>query len=412
MKYEEVLEWMYSQLPMYQRKGKSAYKKDLTNIKKLAKHLGNPENKFRSIHIAGTNGKGSVSHMLASVLQEAGYKTGLYTSPHLVDFRERIRINGQMIRKNCVINFIKRNKDFFIKNRLSFFEMTVGLAFEQFAKKKVDIAVVEVGLGGRLDSTNIINPEASVITNISKDHTAMLGNDLKPIAFEKAGIIKPNVPVVIGELQKETIDVFKKIAGEKSAPLYIAQNNKPLKYTSDLKGNYQEKNIKTVLKTLEILQSKGFVISEAAIKKGLLKVRENTGLRGRWDITQEKPLVILDTAHNEAGIKEVVKQLLQLKSNQIHIILSMVNDKDYVSMLKLFPKEDALYYITKADIPRALDEKILYKAAIKLGLKARLYENVHSAVDAAMIEAGKNDVVFVGGSTFTIADFLKKINFL
>jgi len=405
VKYEEVLEWMYSQLPMYQRKGKFAYKKDLINIKKLAKHLGNPEKKFRSIHIAGTNGKGSVSHMLASVLQEAGYKTGLYTSPHLVDFRERIRINGQMIRKNCVINFIKRNKDFFIKNRLSFFEMTVGLAFEQFAKKKVDIAVVEVGLGGRLDSTNIINPEVSVITNISKDHTAMLGNDLKQIAFEKAGIIKPNVPVVIGELQKETIDVFKKIAGEKSAPLYIAQNNKALKYTSDLKGNYQEKNIKTVLKTLDILQSKDFVISEAAIKKGLLKVRENTGLRGRWDIIQENPLIILDTAHNEAGIKEVVKQLLGLNYNRLHIVLSMVNDKDFVSILKLFPK-DALYYITKADIPRALDEKILYNTAIKEGLKAKSYQNIQLAFDAALSSANKEDIVFVGGSTFTVAGIL------
>ncbi len=407
MKYEEVLQWMYSQLPMYQRKGKSAYKKDLTNIKKLAKHLGNPEKKIRSIHIAGTNGKGSVSHMLASVLQEAGYKTGLYTSPHLVDFRERIRINGQMIRKNCVINFIKRNKDFFIKNRLSFFEMTVGLAFEQFAKKQVDISVIEVGLGGRLDSTNIIVPEVSVITNISKDHTNMLGSDLKQIAYEKAGIIKPNVPVVIGELQKETLDVLKKIAFEKSAPLYIAQNNKPLKYASNLRGNYQEKNIKTVLKTLEILQSKGFVISEAAIKKGLLKVRENTGLRGRWDIIQENPRIILDTAHNEAGIKEVVKQLLQLEFKQMHIILSIVNDKDYVSMLKLFPKE-ADYYITKANIPRALDEKILYKAAVKLGLKANFYENIQLAVDAAMSKAGMNDVVFIGGSTFTVADFFKK----
>ncbi len=404
MNYNETIEWMFGLLPMYQHQGKTAYKKDLTNIHKLSLHLGEPHKQFKSIHIAGTNGKGSVSHMLASVLQEAGYKTGLYTSPHLKDFRERIRINGQMIRKNCVINFIKRNENFIKQNNLSFFELSVGMAFEYFAKKKVDIAIIETGLGGRLDSTNIINPELSIITNISKDHTSLLGNSLKEIAYEKAGIIKKRTPVVIGEYTEETWKVFEKVAKDKEAPLYLSKRFRNLP-SSDLKGKYQEKNIQTLLSAIEILKNNGYTINDKVLERGLKNVQKNTGLRGRWDILNEKPKVIADTAHNEAGINEVIDQLNSLSYTKLHIVLSMVNDKDIESILKLFPVK-ATYYFSKASIPRGLDAEILKKKAQVYQLKGDSYETVGKAYRAALKNASPNDLIFVGGSTFTVAEII------
>jgi dihydrofolate synthase/folylpolyglutamate synthase len=395
---------MYAQLPMYQRQGKTAFKKDLNNILKLSKHLGQPEKQFKSIHIGGTNGKGSTSHMLASVLQKAGYKVGLYTSPHLKDFRERIRINGQMIRKNCVINFIKRNQKFLEQNKLSFFEMTVGIAFDYFAKKQVDIAIIEVGLGGRLDSTNIIIPELSIITNISFDHTQMLGDTLEKIAFEKAGIIKTNVPVIIGESVLETKKVFEEKAEKEMAPIYFV-DDKPAKYKSDLQGNYQVKNIKTVLTAINILQEKAYKITDKHIKNGLLSVKINTGLRGRWDILNTQPLSIADTAHNKAGLQYVLQQLQALEYDKLHIVLSVVNDKDLASILPLFPT-NAVYYFSKAQIQRGLAAETLQNEAEKFGLRGRSYASVQKAYRQALQNAGKNDVVFIGGSTFTVAEVI------
>jgi len=403
--YNDTLQWMYQQLPMYQRQGKTAFKKDLTNIKKLAIHLANPENKFSSIHVGGTNGKGSTSHMLASILQEAGYKVGLYTSPHLKDFRERIRLNGQMMRKNCVINFIKRNKTFLEENNLSFFEMTVGMAFEYFAKKQVDIAIIEVGLGGRLDSTNIITPVLSVITNISLDHTQMLGNTLAKIAFEKAGVIKPNVPVIIGETTPETKKVFEQKALQQNAPINFVNQEQNTNYLSDLQGNYQAKNIRTALASVEILRQKGFDISNNHIKNGLLSVKKNTGLRGRWDILQTHPLTIADTAHNKAGLQYVLQQLQNIEYQKLHIVLSVVNDKDLDSILPLFSK-NAMYYFSKAQIQRGLDAQLLQQKASTFGLKGKTYTSVQLAYQEAQKNANQNDIIFIGGSTFTVAEVI------
>ena len=405
MTYDDTIQWLFSQLPMYQRQGKQAFKKDLNNILKLDKYLGQPSQKFKSIHIAGTNGKGSVSHMLASVLQEAGYKTGLYTSPHLKDFRERIRINGQMIRKNCVINFVKRNRSFFEANHLSFFEMTVGLAFEQFSKKQVDIAVIETGLGGRLDSTNIIRPELSIITNIGKDHTAMLGETLEKIAFEKAGIIKPATPVVIGKYQKETQAVFKEIAKKNKAELFFSQDFKTKDYETDLKGNYQAENKQTLLAAIEILKKSGWQITDKAIEIGLKNVIINTGLRGRWDILNDKPLAIADTAHNKDGLQYVLRQIQETPHNHLHFVLSFVNDKNLDEILPMFPK-NADYYFSKAQIPRALNEKELLKKALQNGLKGQDYPDIKHAYKAALKQADADDLIFVGGSTFTVAEII------
>ena len=390
---------------MYQRQGKQAFKKDLANIIAFDKYMGQPSRKFKSIHVAGTNGKGSVSHFLASILQESGYKTGLYTSPHLTDFRERIRINGQMIRKNCVINFVKRYQKFFNKHRLSFFEMTVGMAFEHFAKKQVDIAVVETGLGGRLDSTNIIHPELSIITNIGFDHTNMLGDTLEKIAGEKAGIIKQDTPVVIGRKQLETYPVFEQVAHLKNAPLIYAEDFKINKYESGLKGNYQQENIRTVMAAVNELRQRGWQIPENAIKAGLKNVIKNTGLRGRWDILQTKPVIIADTAHNQDGITAVMKQLLEMPHKNLHMVLSFVNDKDLDHILTLFPK-NAIYYFSKAQIPRALDEKILQQKAAEYGLKGQSFPNIIQAYQAAKQAASSDDLIFVGGSTFTVAEVL------
>ncbi len=405
MNYQDTIQWMFARLPMYQRQGKTAFKKDLTNILKLDVHLGYPSQKIKSVHVAGTNGKGSVSHLLASILQEAGYTTGLYTSPHLKDFRERIRINGQPIRKNCVINFIKRNKTFLEQNQLSFFEMTVGMAFEYFAKKQVDIAIIETGLGGRLDSTNIIRPEVSVITNIGLDHTQMLGDTLEKIAREKAGIIKEKTPVVIGRKQKETQKVFEETAARKKAPVYYSTYENTKLYPSALKGNYQKENIATVLKTIAVLRSKNYRITDKNIQNGLLNVIKNTGLRGRWDILQQNPLVIADTAHNEDGLKIVIQQLSGLDFDKLHIVLSVVNDKNLDKILPLFPKK-ATYYFSKANIPRGLEAGVLQQNAQTYGLKGKIYPNVSSAYQTALQKAGKNDLIFIGGSTFTVAEII------
>jgi dihydrofolate synthase/folylpolyglutamate synthase len=403
MDYKNTINWMFSQLPMYQRQGNTAFRKDLTNSIALSKHLNFPESRFKTIHVAGTNGKGSTSHMLASVLQEAGYKVGLYTSPHLKDFRERVKINGKLINKIEVVNFIKNNKSFFESNNLSFFEMTVGLAFDCFAKHKVDIAVVEVGLGGRLDSTNIITPEVSVITNIGYDHTQFLGETLPEIAFEKAGIIKNNVPVVIGEYQKKVFSVFEKIAKEKSSPLFLASKNENNDYISDLKGSYQIHNIKTVLQTIEVLKTKGFAVSEKNIRNGLQKVVKNTELLGRWQVLNKQPKVICDTAHNAEGLRYVLKQLQEEQFDRLHIVLGVVNDKDLKSVLPLFPK-NAIYYFCRPNIPRGLDELEFQQQCAEFQLIGKAYNSVQAAYETALDKAGKNDLIYIGGSTFVVAE--------
>ncbi len=404
MNYEATLHWMFSKLPMYQRQGSTAFKKDLTNTLALAEHLKNPQLQFKSIHVAGTNGKGSTSHMIASILQEAGYKVGLYTSPHLKDFRERIKVNGKMLRKNCVINFVKRNRSFLEQQGLSFFEMTVGLAFEHFAKQEVDIAVIEVGLGGRLDSTNIINPEVSVITNIGYDHTQMLGETLAEIAFEKAGIIKEKTPVVIGERQEEEIlSVFKKQAANKKALLTLAEDKVTTIYHTDLQGNYQQKNIKTAVAAIVILKSKGFKISDKNIRNGFLCVVKNTGLLGRWQYLSKKPTVVCDTAHNKEGLAYVLGQLQSEPYKKLHIVLGMVADKNLETILPMFPT-DAQYYFCRPNIPRGLDATILQNHAEKLNLKGIAYTSVAHALMEAKQKASKEDVIFVGGSTFVVAE--------
>ncbi|MCZ4317367.1 bifunctional folylpolyglutamate synthase/dihydrofolate synthase [Aequorivita viscosa] len=405
MNYSETIAWLFAQLPMYQRVGQSAYKADLAATINLAKHLNNPEKKFKSVHVAGTNGKGSTSHMLASVFQEAGYKTGLYTSPHLMDFRERIKIDGEMIPKQYVLEFVENHKSFFEENKLSFFEMTVGLAFDYFRNEKVAIAIVEVGMGGRLDSTNIIIPEVSVITNIGLDHTQFLGKTLEKVAGEKAGIIKPNVPVVIGETVPETQHVFKTIASEKNAPIKFAEGLNTPDFISDLKGIYQEKNIKTVLTTLKILQEKGWNISEENIKKGLLNTVKNTGLMGRWQVLGNNPKVVCDTGHNKEGLQLVTAQLAKESYKKLHIVLGVVSDKDLASVLPLFP-QNATYYFCKPNIPRGMDASLLLSSARGFGLIGEEYISVSNAYKAALRAASEQDLIFIGGSTFVVAEVL------
>lgn len=404
MNYQETTEWLFNQLPMFQQQGASAYKKDLSNTIALVNHLNNPENKFKSIHVAGTNGKGSTSSMLASVLQEAGYKVGLYTSPHLKDFRERIKINGKEITEDYVVQFVKENKSFFEQNQLSFFEMTVGLAFQYFADEQIDVAIIEVGLGGRLDSTNIITPLVSVITNIGLDHTQFLGNTLKLIAAEKAGIIKQNIPVVVGEYLSETKSVFVETAHKNNAVLYFAQDNKIQDLPSDLLGDYQIKNKKTVLQTIDLLNNH-FNISEQAIKEGLLKVVKNTGLLGRWQQLGENPTVICDTAHNAHGLQIVMNQIKKQKFNNLHIILGVVNDKDLDSILPLFPKK-AFFYFCKPNISRGLKGEELKEKASKFGLIGEVYDSVSIAYQVALKKAIPSDFIYIGGSTFVVAEIL------
>lgn len=427
MNYQQTLDYMYSQLPMFQRIGSAAYKDNLDNTIAICKLLNNPENKFKSIHVAGTNGKGSTSHMLASILQSAGYRVGLYTSPHLKDFRERIKINGELIPESYVIDFVSTYKNDFEKIQPSFFEMTVGLAFDYFANSNIDIAVVEVGLGGRLDSTNVITPELSIITNISFDHTALLGNTLEKIAIEKAGIIKKGIPVVIGETHPETKTTFETKAKDSSITfadqLFVAKNSHQISNTrfflemdilknkaiyleklqSELLGQYQQKNIPTVLTAIELLTKKGFSITEQHIRNGIKSVVQQTGLLGRWQILSTTPLTIADTGHNEAGIKEVLSQIQLTPHQQLHFVIGMVNDKDISTILNMLPK-NAIYYFCKAAIPRALPANELAEQANSIGLVGKTYSSVKEALTVAQKTAKQNDLVFVGGSTFTVAE--------
>ena len=403
--YSQTVEWMFQQLPMYQHIGTSAFKKDLTNSILFAQVLGNPHKNFKSIHVAGTNGKGSTSHILASILQEANYKVGLYTSPHLKDFRERIKINGIEIQEVEVIDFISRNMVFLEENKLSFFEMTVGMAYDYFSEQKVDIAIIEVGLGGRLDSTNIITPVLSVITNIGLDHTQMLGNSMEEIAFEKAGIIKPGIPVIIGETQPETIPVFKEVATKMHAKIIFSEDFPASRLTSDLNGNYQKHNIQTVSIAIEKLTKTGWKISEDDVYNGLLKVRKNTGLRGRWDVLRTNPKVICDTAHNKEGLSYVFDQLKEEKYEKLHIVFGVVSDKDLGSILPLFPKT-ATYYFCKPNIPRGMDQFELQKRCLASGLHGEAYNSVKAAFASALKNSTKHDVIFIGGSNFVVAEML------
>lgn len=429
--YDETLDYLYNKLPMFQRSGPPAYKHSLDNTLKLDKYYSHPHRNFKTIHVAGTNGKGSVSHMLAAIFQKAGYKTGLYTSPHLKDFRERIRINGQKIEEDFIVSwtddFIRRNIKWKIEP--SFFELTVIMAFDYFSQQNVDIAVIEVGLGGRLDSTNIISSEVSLITNISFDHTDLLGNTLKEIASEKAGIIKKGIPVVIGQTHQETKEVFVEKAIEVCSPIYFAdqqysseysmmgmdgkqivnirQNNQVVypELKTGLAGIYQRRNVPTVLKTCDVLKEKGWEISESDIYGGISEVVEMTGILGRWQVLGHNPLIVCDTGHNEDGIRMVVEQINQTVFKKLHFIFGAVADKDISKVLAILPK-DAVYYFTKANIPRALNEKILKEQASDYGLKGESYPIVLEAFEKAKKTAGVNDLIFIGGSTFVVAEVL------
>ena len=402
MNYQETLSWMFNQLPMFQTQGKTALNNKLNRTIAFASVLGNPEKKFKTLHIAGTNGKGSSSSMLASILQEAGYKVGLYTSPHLKDFRERIKINGVEIPEERVVSFIAAHKDFLATYHLSFFEMTVGLAFDYFAEEKVDIGVIEVGLGGRFDSTNIITPEVSLITNISKDHTDILGNTLPEIAFEKAGIIKKNTPVVISEYQEETAPVFIKRAKEENAPIVFA-NELTTNLTTDLQGIYQQKNIKGVIAVTDFLKHQGWDISDENLKNGLLNVVKNTHLKGRWQTLSTHPTVVCDTGHNIGGLTYVMEQLKKQTYTQLHIVIGFVKEKDVKGVLELFPKE-AHYYFCSPNIKRGLAVEILKEIATAKGLKGEAYSSVQEAVSAAKAKAQPTDFIFIGGSTFVVSE--------
>jgi len=393
---------MFNRLPMFQTQGKNALNNKLDNILTFTSALGNPQTKFKSLHIAGTNGKGSSSSMLASILQEAGYKVGLYTSPHLKDFRERIKIDGKEIPEDYVVNFISENKSFLEKHSLSFFEMTVGMAFSYFAEEKVDIAVIEVGLGGRFDSTNIITPEVSLITNISKDHTDILGDTLPKIAFEKAGIIKQNVPVVISEYQEETAPVFTARAKEIKAPI-IFTNHIETSLTTDLQGAYQEKNIKGVIAVTELLIHQGWDITPENIAQGLLHVVHNTNLKGRWQTLGSYPTIVCDTGHNVGGLTYVMEQLKKQTYTHLHIVVGFVKEKDVNSVLELFPKE-ATYYFCSPAIARGLNVDTLKEIATTKGLQGERYSSVAEALNAAKAQALPTDFIFVGGSTFVVAE--------
>ena len=403
MTYKQTLDWMFLQLPMYQNKGKVAFNSKMDGINSLSSHLNNPHKKIKTIHVAGTNGKGSSSHMLASILQEAGYKVGLYTSPHLKDFRERIRVNGKKVGKKWVVDFIDENKSFFERNKLSFFEMTVGMAFSYFANENVDIAVIEVGLGGRLDSTNIITPEVSLITNIGFDHTDMLGDTLAKIAYEKAGIIKRNIPVVISEFNEETAPVFKETANALNAKIVFAQEKTFSTYKIGLHGSYQQKNIKGVLATLSELAS--FKIDDIHIVKGLDKVVENTHLMGRWQQIGSNPKIICDTAHNKEGLAIVLNQLQEQEYDKLHVVIGFVKDKDISVILPLFPS-NATYYFCKPKISRGLDESELLERCVQFNLNGKAYKSVNKAFKAAKKQASKNDFIYVGGSNFVVAEVI------
>ncbi len=434
MNYKQTVHYLYSQLPLFTRVGQSAYKANLDNTIELCSRLGNPQHKFKSVHIAGTNGKGSTSHMLAAVLQTAGYKTGLYTSPHLKDFRERIRINGAMISEEEVIAFVAAHQGDFDEVSPSFFEMTVALAFDFFAREKVDIAIIEVGLGGRLDSTNIITPLLSIVTNIGWDHMNILGDTLQLIAAEKAGIIKPNIPVIIGEYQPEVAGIFIEKANlEKSKIMFASEllsevehhlsagedehllevtlksldisvfRLPEVSFHLDLTGTYQVKNLKTVVLAVRELRMNGFEISEGHLKSALSKVGPLTGLHGRWETLSKHPLTICDTGHNPEGIQEVLKNIAAVKFDQLHFVIGMVNDKDLSKILGKLPA-NAIYYFCKPDIPRGLEAESLKLKAESFGLHGEAYTSVKEALWSAQQNAGENDLVFVGGSTFVVAE--------
>ncbi len=419
--YEQTLDYLYTNLPMFQRVGAVAFKKDLTNTLALCEALGNPHQKFKSIHVAGTNGKGSTAHMLASVLQSAGYKTGLYTSPHLKSFTERIRINGQEVSQAFVVDFVNRIRPHIDRIKPSFFEITVAMAFDYFAKQQVDIAVIEVGLGGRLDSTNVITPEVSVITNIGFDHMDMLGDTLPKIAFEKAGIIKNHIPVVVSERQEEVVHVFEDKAKFEQAPILFANKpvtisqhgnsiavnaffqDQPIEFEFPLLGNYQQKNIAGVLTALECLTNRGFSISKEQVCDGMQQVISQTGLKGRWQILQKNSLVICDTGHNVDGIRSIVRQLATYSYKNLFMIIGMVKDKDHTAVFNLLPKE-ANYIFCQANIPRAMDAHELAKAAEAFGLIGDVVPNVNEALNIALKQAKPDDLIFVGGSTFVVAE--------
>lgn len=405
MTYKQTLTFLFEQLPMFHRIGPAAYKPGLDNTRALLRLVGNPETSLKCVHVAGTNGKGSTSHLIASVLQEAGYKTGLYTSPHLKDFRERIRINGEMISEDAVVEFVEMYKDQWKEISPSFFEITVALCFQYFQKEKVDIAIIETGLGGRLDSTNVVMPEVSVITNIGFDHMNLLGDTIEKIAGEKAGIIKQNCPVVIGSMRNEAVSIMRNKASEMNAPILSAAEIDVVP-DSPLNGIYQEQNKRTALCAIRVLQDSGkWNITEDAVNKGFLNVIKNTGLSGRWQILQQNPTAIADVAHNEDGINMVLKQLSEMKFNQLHFVLGMVSDKDISKVLKLLPK-DAIYYFCKADIPRGMDAEDLKNLATTSGLHGKTFDSVKSAYEAALSEAHKDDLVLVSGSIFTVAEVL------
>lgn len=419
--YSENLDWLFNQLPMFSRIGAAAYKPGLKRTLNLADYYGHPERKFKSIHVAGTNGKGSVSNMLSAVLQAQGYKTALYTSPHLVDFRERMRINGNMIPKKYVIDFIKqwRNKISEWTDNPSFFELTMMMAFDWFAHENVDYAIIEVGMGGRLDSTNIITPILSIITNISYDHTQFLGSTLSQIAVEKAGIIKSGIPVIIGEADKDVENVFREHADMLRSPIREAYNkNIPLDDIlpiSELKGDYQSKNLRTVLCALRELKNLGVDISDESIKAGLSNVSKYTGFRGRWDIINHAPLTICDTGHNEAGLSYNISQLKDLVKNKpsstLRFVIGFVADKDIDNIMKIFP-DNAVYYLTQAQIPRALPKEKLKEKADEFNWNSRIYNNVMEAYQEVCKESGPDDIIYIGGSTFIVADLYKFLDFV
>lgn len=418
--YQDTLDYLYAKLPMYNRIGAAAIKNNLDNTLAICEHLGNPEKKYPTIHIAGTNGKGSSSHMLASIFQAAGYKTGLYTSPHLYDFRERIKVNGQMCPESFVTEFTNKVKPIIETIEPSFFEITVGMAFEYFAQEQCDIAIIETGLGGRLDSTNVIQPILSLITNIGWDHMALLGNTLPAIATEKAGIIKKDTPIVISEVIDETKLVFENAASKQHAPLYFAEDFLKFKsYTNhwttahfeydtvavdcDLPGKYQYKNIRGVLQCIHLLKSMGWKLEEASIQKGFTQIKSSTGLMGRWECLQESPKLFLDVAHNEHGMHALLEQLATLEYQQLHIITGMVKDKDVDAVLGLLPR-DARFYFSNAHIPRAMPAVEVAEKAKAIGINGSVFENVNEAIIAANKNAHPNDLIIVMGSIFLVAE--------
>lgn len=427
MTYSEALDELYNRLPMFSRIGAAAYKKDIGNTVAICEALENPQHQFKSIHIAGTNGKGSCSHMLAAVFQQAGYRTGLYTSPHITDFGERIRINGEKIDQNYVIRFVQNTRQLATQIKPSFFELTVGMAFAYFAEKQVDLAIIETGLGGRLDSTNIITPILSIITNIGYDHMNLLGSTLSEIAFEKAGIIKQNIPIIIGSTLPETKTIFEKKAAGCAAPIYFAtehyhsthsdlngtrqhivgkdlKRNTTFSIETDLLGNYQQENIQTVLTAIDILHESDYSLPIDAIQNGLANVRSQTGIRGRWDVLQQAPTVIADVGHNEDGIRTIIHQLTERhRAGQWHFILGFVNDKEIDTILELFPKQ-AKYYFTQAHIERALQADTLREKAIEKNLYGHSFDNVNLALEQALHTADKQDTIVICGSFFLLAE--------